>query len=271
MTSFLTDAIAYDWLTIVGDNVDFYRHWQSAQKGHELPIRDGQRWLNRFDGTVVETERGSLFVGSMSQPVGHLFAAIITGSLADSYGRDGKLPDTLDMHGAWLTRVDLQLTLPHKDLPLISLFLRLEKAGKKPEIMGDEENGRSIYVGSQKSERRCNIYQKFSEPGENKKRETFLRVEFRFKGQQARSYGISLRSGTITPEASFLGALRQLGDKYLTAMYDRPGIDSQLPRVAKAETNTDKWLAETVYPVVLRRLHSHDCSTRVREIYGGIG
>lgn len=265
MTEILVNTVAYDWFTVVSNDDDFYSYWRDKQKGLECgDMSTGERWLKRFDGDVMRTGIGSLFVGSRREPVGYLHVAVITGWLADMLKT--AVVESLDIHNAWLTRVDIQATVKKGEFDMFGALVRLEKNRKRPELHGDRENGRTIYIGSRRSERFARLYEKLAG------KDRYLRLEFQFSGQQARSYGRSLRQETITPEASFRGAVQQIKDSVIEAMYLPivEGYDPQLPRVAQVETKTDSWLCDTVYPVVMRRLMAHDGAPRVRELFGGL-
>lgn len=262
MADITIGAVAYDWFTVVSNDDAFYHWWLKMTDGAEVTP---QRWLNRFDGHAASWQEGTLFVGSRKEPVGFMHVAVMTGSLANKMRYEVK--ESLDLHSAWLSRVDIQMTLPQDGLDLVALFNRLEDGRKRPEILGDRNNGRTVYIGSRKSERFCRVYQKFGDG-----REKLLRCEFQFGGKQARSYGNALRQGTITPEGSFKGALQQTKDRILMDKYlvKLDGFDPQLPRVVRAETKTDVWLQDVVYPVLMRRLFAHDCPPSLRMLYDWI-
>jgi len=258
------DSVLYDWFTVNGMDKEWYAEFRDEQAliCEGVALADAF-WLKRFIGQVGEMRDGSLFVGSLQNLLGWQHAFIATSALADSIKI---LPRQWCQEGAWLTRVDIQVTVNEPpEWSQLKLFNRLQaKSNKQCVFWPSKTQGiptESVYVGSFHSDRIVTIYEKLT--GEKTK---LLRFELRLKGEQAKSYGRQWSAGNIEAANSLRGALQWCKDEKLESLFAPAcsGAAAQFPRYAtRPDSNTDVWLIEQVLPTLQRRLAANDRSSRL--------
>lgn len=261
-----------DWITATSYEHRFYLFWRNEldrRKQEKGGMKEGIKELKRYVGLSIPHGTGSLFIGSISQPLGNHFAMVAKGEAADLVRLSAYY--SINHHGARFTRIDVQVTVVQPgDWSQLRFLNRCERAGKMTELAQSVDSiyGRmmTVYVNSRSSDRFVRVYQKGSDDG------LLLRVEAQFGGGQAELLGRQLQTKKVKEGDTMRGIIQWIGDEKLTAliMPVLEGYTGELPKYARADTKTDKWLLEQVLPVLARRLNSHDAGETLRERFAQV-
>jgi hypothetical protein len=262
-----------DYLTLTSFDNTF---WQAAKA-----YMQGQgQWDKRQDAAKMQyvgwqfptSENGSVFLASGTQ-AGRVHNLMQISGDAARIAAESKFvrQQVTDLQTAKITRIDLQCTLAWAEDAhtfLWRAFNRLQKAGV---TVGwtesvDRKWGKlaTLYVGSRQNGKFWRFYMK--PEGE----EMRIRAEVELKRQIATSFGMV--GNFEGAEGVYLHYLRLLPDTELIAPFDDAcnGINPHMWRIVKEDTNTAKWLMETVYPALHKYLSAHDSGDSVAIAFGSL-
>lgn len=259
------NRVLFDWFTVTSFERSFRDYWREEIAALDDAGEPTQaKKLRRYLGENRAYATGHVFLGDMEQIQGQHYAAIMEGEAADLMRRHVRF--SLENHNARITRVDIQATILRPgDWSQVRLFNRVDRFSVGADIQHSEDKtyGRlyTVYIGSKKSDRFVRVYEKPVDGA------VCLRFELQLSHGQAESFGMKWHRGRISEQNVFSGALEWCGDKKLEDTFRSivEGYKGMLPPYVRKETDTDKWLLETVLPVLGRRLFAHDASDQVRD------
>lgn len=266
MAKFITNGVACDWFTLTTWSEDTMLKLAPVPEGNEFKIR------NYHGQSVNNPDGGSVFWGSGSQRINggerahHMIQA--TGFSAQQMMADVlELVAVADRHVKW-TRADFQITVPL--LPNTSFNL-----ANIAQLFPDETGATKVGTG-----RECSLYpQGFGSASERYWRlyvkkdddeKHYLRFEVMLRGKVARVTQKAVAHHLQDMAKVWVGEWLRAVEKWPNlALFREVDTALQLAQeqgkggqfsavVARADTNTFKWLMEVAIPSARRFVNSHD-------------
>ena len=265
MPKFITNGVACDWLTLGTWNEDTMLLLSPVPEGHEAKIRNyrGQSVANP-DGGSVFWGTGTQFANGVQRPH-HMVQA--TGFSAQQM-----LADVVELVAVAdrlvkCTRIDLQITVP---LLSPTRFTLPDIARLFPDANSTKMGtGREVSLYPQgfgsASERYWRLYVKLDDENAH-----YLRFEVMLRGMVSKQTFKAIRSHSEDMARVWLGEWQRAIEKWpQLAEFAEVKTAVQLAEeqargdcfsvvVARADTNTYKWLTEVAIPSARRFINSHD-------------
>lgn len=234
-----------DYLTLTAWQSDYLKILFSEASAGEEP-REGVKHENY---TGYQSEHAFFGTGIQKGVLHHILQ--ISGAISDEMAERSFLDDS-DKN---CSRIDLQITCPGSmDM---WRFADRKKQGKRNVQYMEKKGLATVYIGSFLSDKLVRVYMKSKH---------MLRFEVMYKGRRAMPMWEALQMAQISRVTigQFLRyELQSLNDHTLDAIFAHPlaTFDPlKPPTLGKLQTSTEKWLRDTVMPVIAKYANSHDAN-----------
>lgn len=265
MPKFITNGVACDWLTIGTWNEDTMLILSPVPEGHDAKIR------NYHGQSVANPDGGSVFWGTGTQFANGVHRAHHMVQ-ATGFSAQQMLADVVELIAVadrWVkcTRADFQITvplLPDTNFTLANIARLFPDTNSTKMGTGREVSLYPQGFGSA-SERYWRLYVKLDDENAH-----YLRFEVMLRGMVAKGTFKAIRSHSSDMARVWLGEWERAIEKWpqlaefaevetaVQLAEEQAQGDSFSVIVARADTNTYKWLMEVAIPSARRFVNSHD-------------
>lgn len=183
---------------------------------------------------------------------------------------EGLLMDIIQQYADRATRLDIATDMMTDTKPADFVALM---GGGKTQSRGSRESitGATEYVGSEKSDRWCKVYRYYKPHPRHK----FLRIEYTYKGKQAKVASSSLRQIPLEELAIISGNRYKWGHKCYKPHEGATDAILGAWRPDRKQGSTARWLLAQAAPAMARMLHEgeltwDDFQTEVNKALEGL-
>ena len=176
-----------------------------------------------------------------------LFLIEHTGAGCDHLQERGLLMDLVLTNAANLTRIDIATDILTDARP--SDFVNQRETGRTTALgFQKSDSGETVYVGSKKSDRTCKVYRYDG----RHPRAQFLRIEYTYKGENAKIIGERLKSASIAEIAAFSGSRYKWQHRSWLDAQIATEAEIKAYRPERRQGKTVKWLYTQVIASAVR-------------------
>lgn len=246
-----------DWITATSYDYNFYKFWAKEVRDWEGEKKEAK--LMQYLGMEVEAKGGTIRLMVGTQRDREHYMLHLTSSVADVYLSD--VTNQIQQGFVSVTRCDIQITIPKpKSWSQMEFFKAQYERSKVTWIDSkDKRSGKmleTVGIGSRTSDRYVRMYTKLGAG------ELYLRFEVEFKGDRAKAVMREILRRDEGKKEILLHELLKLKSKRAeSAFYMAIGAHNPFRvKVQKltSASKTNRWLVETVLPVLIRQLSDHD-------------
>lgn len=255
----LLETLALDYLTVVTETCSKIQHLfrtlsrnsDEVEIGNLNDIRDSYCSLGgMLAGPAPRTKKGTKWTLQVPGLLAHTAAQLVDITESD----------------LWISRFDLQVTLPIDDAPGVRSIYRIlsnneehpwQQRGKTPvvTIMENTQGGETLYVGKRTSDIMQRIYRKTIED------QPYLRWELEVKGRVARNLAeqgiLTDRNMQATLARSIIAGLPGAAQQHMLPFLERIGEGTGEVKRSGYEASDEQtlqWLANTAIPALKKAM-----------------